>query len=320
MDAVNLFKRYLDKIIPSSTQYDFANKSLNQKVQMLYMLNRTRRIFKWDNLPDSIPERMLETYLQTNGNVCFYRYNGELYVFTGGLGGEPDEYYRPTIYTIANPALNLSVNAKINIDCIVMPNDTFYMGLLPLMLRYTTMICENELSMCLNIIQSRMISLICADDDRTEKSARLYIDKIIKGEIDVISNSQFFEGLKTQPYTQSAVHTLTDLIEMEQYLKASFYNELGINANYNMKRESLNSEESQLNHDALFPLIDDMLENRKLYIEKVNYMFGTNITVDLDSAWKDNEEEKEIAQDEMAQEETTQENIDEGGKTQDEVV
>lgn len=320
MDAVDLFKRYLDKITPSTAPYNFANKQLNQKVQMLYMLNRTRRIFKWDNLPVTIPERMLETYLQTNGNVCFYRYNGNLYVFTGGLGGKPDEYYRPTLYNISNPALDLTVNATINKDCIVMPNDSFYMGLLPLMSRYTTMLCENELSMYLNIIQSRMISLICADDDRTEKSAKVYIDKIIKGEIDVISNSQFFEGLKTQPYTQSAVHSLTDLIEMEQYLKASFFNELGINANYNMKRESLNSEESQLNHDALFPLIDDMLENRKLYIEKVNDMFGTSITVDLDSAWKDNEEEKEIAQDEMAQEETTQENIDEGGKTQDEVV
>ena len=274
------------------------------------MLNRTRRIFKWENLPDTIPERMLEAYLQTNGNVCFYRYNGNLYVFTGGLGGEPDEYYRSTIYTISNPALKLSVNANINKDCIVMPNDSFYMGLLPLMSRYTTMMCENELSMYLNIIQSRMISLICADDDRTEKSAKIYIEKIIRGELDVISNSQFFEGLKTQPYTQSAVHSLTDLIEMEQYLKASFYNELGINANYNMKRESLNSEESQLNHDALFPLIDDMLENRKLYTEKVNDMFGTSITVDLDSAWKDNEEEKEMAQ----------ENIDEGGKTQDEFV
>lgn len=320
MDAVDLFKRYLDKITPSTAPYDFANKKLNQKVQLLYMLNRTRRIFKWENLPDTIPERMLETYLQTNGNVCFYRYNGNLYVFTGGLGGKPDEYYRPTVYTISNPALDLSINANINKDCIVMPNDTFYMGLLPLMSRYTTMMCENELSMYLNIIQSRMISLICADDDRTEKSAKIYIEKIIRGEIDVISNSQFFEGLKTQPYTQSAVHSLTDLIEMEQYLKASFYNELGINANYNMKRESLNSEESQLNHDALFPLIDDMLENRKLYTEKVNEMFGTSITVDLDSAWKDNEEEKEIAQEEMSQEETTQENIDEGGNTQDEVV
>lgn len=270
------------------------------------MLNRTQHIFKWNGLPDTIPPRMLEAYLQTNGNTCFYKHNDNLYVFVGGLGGEPDVYYRPTIYTIANPALNLTVNAKINIDCVVMPNDSFYMGLLPLFSRYTTLITENELSMWLNIIQTRIISLISADDDRTFKSAKEYIDKVARGEMDVIADSQFFEGLKTQPYNSGAIHSLTDLIEMEQYLKASFYNELGINANYNMKRESLNSEESQLNHDALFPLVDDMLFNRKTYIEKVNAMFGTSITVELDSSWKDNQEELENAQNAIGGEDDAQ--------------
>ena len=296
MNQIELFERYLNKIIPSVTPYDFKNKKQNSKIQSLYMLNRTQHIFKWNGLPDTIPPRMLEAYLQTNGNTCFYKHNDNLYVFVGGLGGEPDVYYRPTIYTIANPALNLTVNAKINIDCVVMPNDSFYMGLLPLFSRYTTLITENELSMWLNIIQTRIISLISADDDRTFKSAKEYIDKVARGEMDVIADSQFFEGLKTQPYNSGAIHSLTDLIEMEQYLKASFYNELGINANYNMKRESLNSEESQLNHDALFPLVDDMLFNRKTYIEKVNAMFGTSITVELDSSWKDNQEELENAQ------------------------
>lgn len=309
MTQVELFERFLGKIIPSVTPYDFKNKKQNSKIQSLYMLNRTQHIFKWEGLPETIPPRMLECYLQTNGNACFYKHENNLYVFIGGLGGEPDAYYRPTIYTIANPALRLSVNAKINEDCIVMPNDSFYMGLLPLFSRYTTLISENELSMLLNIIQSRIISLISADDDRTFKSAKEYIEKVMRGELDVISDSQFFEGLKTQPYNSSAVHSLTDLIEMEQYLKASFYNELGINANYNMKRESLNTEESQLNHDALYPLIDDMLFNRKLYIEKVNEMFGTSITVDLDSSWKDNKEELEQAQENIVGgEEDAQEN------------
>ena len=310
VNQVELFNRYLSKILPTWTPYDFKNKQLNQSNNMLYMLNRTQRIFNWEGLPDTIPPRMLETYLQINGNVCFYRYNGNLYVFTGGLGGEPDEYYRPTIYTIANPALNLNVNAKINTDCVVMPNDSYYVGLIPLISKYTSLMSENELSMILNIIQSRIVSLISADDDRTEKSARLYIEKIIKGEIDVISSSQFFEGLKTSPYSTNANHSLTDLIEMEQYIKASLYNELGINANYNMKRESLNTEESLLNQDALFPLIDDMLYNRKTYAEKVNDMFDTNISVSLDSAWKDNKEELEESQN----------NIDEGGTSENEEI
>ena len=75
-----------------------------------------------------------------------------------------------------------------------------------------------------------------------------------------------------------------------------------------MKRESINSNESQLNDDMLHPLIDDMLKMRREALEQVNEMFGTNITVDFDSAWKDNEIENEVAIEAMeAQAETTEE-------------
>ena len=58
-----------------------------------------------------------------------------------------------------------------------------------------------------------------------------------------------------------------------------------------MKREGINSYESQLNDDMLFPTVDDMLERRKEGIEKVNKMYGTNITVELNSSWKYNVDE-----------------------------
>ena len=64
-----------------------------------------------------------------------------------------------------------------------------------------------------------------------------------------------------------------------------------MNANYNMKREAINSNESQLNDDMLFPTVDDMLERRKEGIEKVNKMYGTNITVELNSSWRYNVDE-----------------------------
>ena len=59
-----------------------------------------------------------------------------------------------------------------------------------------------------------------------------------------------------------------------------------------MKRESLNTEESLLNQDALLPLVDDMLEQRRIGLELVNKMFGTNIEVRLASSWRNNELEQ----------------------------
>lgn len=108
----------------------------------------------------------------------------------------------------------------------------------------------------------------------------------------VIQSNGFLDELSftTQPFSsRNTSGALTDLIEYHQYLRASWFNEIGLNANYNMKRESINSNESQLNDDMLLPLIDDMLYMRKLGINRVNEMFGTDISVEFASSWKNNE-------------------------------
>lgn len=292
---VRYFNRYVCGLLNTGS-HDFADKPrcINQHIS--YMLSRAQSMFEWSGLPDTIPVRSLELYLQTNGNVCFAKVNNDLYVFTGGLGGEPNPYYMPTIYTVANPALKLSKSYKIDTDCIVMPNDSLYLGLMPMFTRYATAITENELSMRISEINSRIINALSAGDDATCKSAEIFIQKMIDGEIGIIAENAFLDGLKSVPYSGTqGTGVMTDLIEMEQYLKASWFNELGLNANYNMKRESLSTAESQMNHDALLPLIDDMLKCRKQGIEKVNAMFGTSISVDYASAWKDNIDELEMA-------------------------
>lgn len=277
--------------------FDFSDKGHVVGQHIFYMLNRTQSMFKWNGLPSSIPQRILELFLQINGHVCFYHVEGSLYVFTGGLGGKPDVYYRPTVYTIANPGLDISRNLEINKDCIVMSNDSLYMGLIPLFSRYSTMISETELSMKLALVNSRTVSLISAGDDRTKASAEKYLEDLEKGKLGVIAENQFLDGIRSQPYAQGAhSNILTNLIEVLQYNKASLFNEIGLNANYNMKRESINSGESQLNNDALLPLVDDMLNCRKYAANKVNDMFGTSITVDFASSWEDNLEEIEAEQ------------------------
>ena len=62
-----------------------------------------------------------------------------------------------------------------------------------------------------------------------------------------------------------------------------------------MKRESLNSTESQLNDDALMPFIDDMIANREEGLDQFNKMFGTNIKVKKSSSWEDNQQENDLS-------------------------
>lgn len=287
MRSVNRFNEFIYHL---GCYSESRSKDEMQTELLHYMFDRTQSIFEWKNLPDTIPQYILELYLQMNGHCAIMEHNSNLYVYTGGLGGEPDVYFRPTIYTIANPAQNISVNAKIDVDCIVIKNDTSYAGLFPLNLRYASNMADVEISLHLANINSRIISLLSASDDRTRKSAEKYINDIIDGKIGIIAEQKFLEDLKSTPFANAGTHAIiTDLIELMQYQKASWYNEIGLNANYNMKRESINSGESQLNNDALTPLIDNMLSCRKYAVEKINKKYGTNISVGYNSAWKENE-------------------------------
>ena len=279
-------------LTPVGNLYDFKDKKKSVQHYVGYMLDRCESMFEYDNLPDSIPKRNLELMLMVNGFVCITKVNDKLYAFWGSLGGEPNEYYEPTICIVANPYLKFNKDLRINKDCIIIRNDSMYLGLLPMFNRYATQLVENDISLNLVDVLSRVQALLSAKDDKTQKALKNYIDSVIKGDISFVGESALMDSLKVSPYNEASNRTITQLIEYEQYVKASWFNEIGLNANYNMKRESLNTEESLLNQDALLPLVDDMLEQRRIGLELVNKMFGTNIEVRLASSWRNNELEQ----------------------------
>lgn len=275
--------------------YDFQKKSRNIARYCIQMLNRTTTMFEYENLPDTIPKRILERYLQINGRTLFFKYNDKYYVSFGTYGGEPDEYYEPTLYIVSNPYLKLFNTFDLKTDeCVLIRNDSSMVGFTDMFRAYATQMAENDISMRLTDINSRMMSLITAPDDESKRAADEFIKKIVDGEMSAIQTNKVLKGMETietQPYAsgQALSVSLTSLIELQQYLKAGWNNDVGLNANYNMKRESLNSAESQLNEDVLLPTPADMLEQRRLALDKINEMFGLDIKVDLSSAWKKHE-------------------------------
>ena len=284
----NLFEHLGINIFDSGYLEPGKCNDVKQKLgeqHVFYMLNRTQVMFDYKNLPETIPARNLEMMLQLNGNVFFTKVRGDFYVFTGGLGGERDVYYEPTIYTVANPYLNYSKNLVIGEDGILIRNDSYGVGLLPMFQKYAALLAENELTMRIADINDRIMFLLAAADDRTKASAEKFLNDVKDGKLGVISDNAFLESLKALPTaTQNAVR-LTDLIEFEQYLRAGWFNDLGINANYNMKRESISPDEAQLNDDALLPFVDDMLEMRRIGIKDVNDKYDLDIEVNLASSW-----------------------------------
>ena len=290
-------KIYSDTFSPFTKAFDFSycsDKETVFKNYCKYTFTRTQSMFVYTGLPDTIPVQYLEKYLQQNGSCCIAEVNGNLYALLGSAGGEYDEYYQPTEYTVANPYLNVSKTYKIGKDCVYCRNDYEATGLIPLISRYCGLMTENLLTVRLADINMRMMNLLSAPDDNTLQSAIKYLTDLEQGKLGVVGESPFFAGLKLQSNNVGSGDYMIQFIELQQYLKGSLYNELGINANFNMKREALSGEEVALNDDALMPLIDDMLKQRRTMCDELNKMFGLNVSVDYGSSWHSNVMEKQL--------------------------
>lgn len=272
-----------------------------------YFLARLQCMFKYEGLPDTIPAKWFEHYLLCNGNCIIARVNDDLYALTGGMGNDATPYYIPAGYIVANPWLQteggtlskqywtetIDINGQhYEQDAVIIFNDTYSQGVLPMLNRYCSQLVESDISLNIADILARATINISAADDKTKQSAELYLSRLRDGKLGVMSEKAFIEGLNVREFHYVA-QSITPLIEYHQYIKASLFNELGLNSNYNMKRESINSNESQLNDDMLHPLIDNMLKERREGIARVNEFFGTDITVSFDSAWLENEKEEQ---------------------------
>ena len=281
-----------------------TDKSKSSASIINYMLARLQKMFKYKNLPDSIPRQYLENYLLVNGSCIIARdkkneSDPNIYAFVGAAGGEPDIYYRPTKYMISNPSLQFSAEYYISDtdpnherDAILVRNDTMWQGIYPMMARYAALISENLLTIRTADVMLRVLALITAPDDTSRLAANQFLTDITDGKLASIAENRFLDGIRMQNPPSNNGSYLTQFIELHQYLVGSFYNEIGLNANYNMKREALSESETGLNDDSLMPLCEDMLRCRREDMASVNELFGTSIEVDFDSSWLENQLER----------------------------
>ena len=282
----------------SNWSFDVCSQDLSLDKLMEYYIKdtliRTQKMFKYSDLPKTIPKEQLELLLQRNGYAVITKVNGDLYAFYGGLGGEPNAYYLPTIATVANPALKFSKSMVIDKECVVIKNDVMFMGLMPLIQSTSYLLAQADISFKYALINGRMKAIVTAPNDEVKASLDEMFRQIEKGSsLKVVVDDDLMNELKVSPYGSN--DNGIDIIELKQYIIGSFYQKLGIQSNFNMKREALNSAESALNDDILYPLIDEMLEERKKGIEKINELYGTNISVELSSIWKQLRDQEEQA-------------------------
>ena len=153
------------------------------------------------------------------------------------------------------------------------------------------MLNDCEVSLNMLSVLNRIPYLITSADEKTKSNAEIFLNKIKNGDFSIIADNAFLESIKSIPLSNTNSNQINNLMELNQYIKASAFNAIGLNSNWNSKRERLNTSEISLNEDSLTPLIENMLYSRKQAIQAINEKYNLNIEVDLSNVWKQKEQE-----------------------------
>ena len=257
-----------------SDEYIEKSKILMYDAEVNNFINSLMSQVEIEGLIDTVPERELILLLLRSGYATFVEVPDKgVFSLFGLPGGIRNEHQIPTRMVITSPYLGFSKDCVIDEDCIVVPNDSMYQGVLPVIAPYINLLVENKITMLRKLQHSRSTYALTASSDSEYNSAKKFINDVEAGKGGVIASQQFSQGqMNSLPFGVNS--SITENIEIEQYLKIAMLNKFGINGNYNMKREAINSNESQLNEDGLMPLVENMIETWNKGFEKVAEKYG----------------------------------------------
>ena len=263
------------------------------------LTNKCLSLFKWENLPETVDERFLMTQLILNGKVCWFNHQGRIYALNGAPGGEPNVYYEPQTFIVANPIIgsktltirNKDGNESIDgLDGVLMAlTDIDYEltpaahgGLYGLIYQTAGLLADNISSLNVAQINGRATVAFTADTEALAESAEEVLKDIYSGKPYRVLSEDILNKITATPLSSSGQNnTIMTLIEAHQYILASFYNEIGIAGQWNMKRERVNTAETELMKGSLDVSVYNMIKNLKSAVEKINELFGTDIKVEL---------------------------------------
>lgn len=244
-------------------------------------------MFKYYNLPKSLPAEEIEKRLMWFGFAGIF--NDSKYGLTvcdGGLSGV-DQYYRPTKFVYAQPALGEG-ELKINDECVIIYNTQSDVvspyGFRELIMRYARLLADVDASIDIQLINTRATKLNSVADDNTAKVVNNAMQALESGELYTINQDSLLDRWTPKDWNTAHPDTLEKLINAKQSLLNSFLEEIGVKS-INEKRERMISNEVCADNQLLMVNTDDLLYKRIHGVNAINDIFGTEIEVELNDLY-----------------------------------
>lgn len=258
------------------------------------LYNNASKVILIKGLPEDADYHFIISQLLLVGKIVIFQSKGQTYLLNGNIGGKCDEYYFPTRCIIANPILG-SFDLERDVKAVpvyLTPTDRIldspiHTNVVAGGMYSLISMCANILSECITTINTtlmntRVHAIYTADTDSAAKSAEPVLRAIYMGKPYSVVTSELLERLNVNPLSEHGLATtLTETLEVCQYVLAMFWNGLGIDMNYNMKRERLITAEVDKNVQSLIVPVQTILETLNEGFDKANSLFGEDIHAEL---------------------------------------
>lgn len=233
-------------------------------------------MFKWENLPETVDERFLELALCEKG-YCLY-FNDDIMgnlALTCMIGGELDVYRIPT-RRIAF-AVNGYQAERTNKDSVLIFNNYLHTPTMQTISLYAERLTAIERAIDVNVNAQKTPIAILTDEKQKRTVEEIY--RKYEGNAPVIIGAKNLDLDSVKAITTGAPYVADKL----NILKRQIWNEaltfFGIENANTEKRERLVSDEITSNLGGVQAQRYVMLNAREQAANKINKMFGTNISV-----------------------------------------
>ena len=262
-----------------------------------WLSNTVFNLFRFTGVPPDM-ETSIKLSFCIGGKVVFFRHGGEVYALDFVPGGKIGVY--PVAYTIkvVNPKLPQLPDFTPYVDCVpVYMNQTDAIlgygcgGFYGLIHRTAMMLSENDMTIENVEFTKRLPVVFTARTDQDYTGIVKMLDNIKRGLREIVSRVSLNGSVERLAQGADNVK-LSDFTEFQQYIIGNFYNQIGVNATWNMKRERVQASETDQNDETARYNIVQIFENLRAGLDKVNEMFGTDygVTLNIEDVRQDEQE------------------------------
>lgn len=259
------------------------NTGLNRYFQR-YLMQKAISVFEW-NIPETWAKNYFLYVLYSWGYIAVFETDRYGVIPQGcGLRGY-DIFYQPTHATISNPLLKGIIQPRIGKQCEIIKLQPDYNGIMDIVNYYSNLMALVTETLGTNLLNTKLSYIFGAENKAQADSFKKMFDEVASGKPAVFVDKNLFDD-NGKPKWFTFENDLKqnylgdELLTALRKIDAMFDNDIGIpNANTD-KKERLIVDEVNANNFETRSKCELWLESLKDGCEKVNNMFGIDLSVD----------------------------------------